>query len=183
LLDLTSAYAPFANGGMLAPPYIVASVRNGDGKILYAHKRENQTQVIAQAYLGPMNDMMNATIVYGTGKQAALPDHVAGGKTGTSQQSRDAWFVGYTAHYVAGVWVGNDDGSKMKNVTGGTVPARLWHDIMNYAHRGKPIMALPGTRMPKLEQADAKVPWAGSTSQPEPETPFFDRVFGVLGGG
>jgi len=183
LLDLTSAYAPFANGGVLAPPYIVARVRNGDGRILYSHKQEAPIQVIAQAYLGPMNDMMNATIVYGTGKQAALPDHVVGGKTGTSQKSRDGWFVGYTAHYVAGVWVGNDDGAKMKDVTGGTVPARLWHDIMSYAHRGKPIIALPGTRMPKLEQADAKVPWTGSTPQPEAETRFFDRVLGVLGGG
>jgi penicillin-binding protein 1A len=108
---------------------------------------------------------------------------VAGGKTGTSQQSRDAWFVGYTAHYVAGVWVGNDDNSKMKDVTGGTVPARLWHDIMSYAHRGKPVVPLPGTRMPTLEQANAKVPWTGSTSHPEPETPFFDRVFGAFGGG
>jgi penicillin-binding protein 1A len=158
-------------------------VRNGDGKILYSHDREAPIQVIAQAYLGPMNDMMNATIVYGTGKQAALPDHVAGGKTGTSQQSRDAWFVGYTAHYVAGVWVGNDDSSKMKDVTGGTVPARLWHDIMSYAHRGKPVVPLPGTHMPTLEQANAKVPWTGSTSHPEPETPFFDRVFGAFGGG
>ena len=69
--------------------------------------------------------MMNATMVSGTGRQAALPDQIAGGKTGTSQNSRDAWFVGYTAHYVGGVWVGNDDGSKMRNVTGGTLPAHI----------------------------------------------------------
>jgi penicillin-binding protein 1A len=180
LLELTSAYAPFANGGLLAKPYIVARVRNGDGKILYSHDGA-QTQVIAQAYIGPMNDMLNATVVYGTGKQAALPDHVAAGKTGTSQGSRDAWFVGYTAHYVAGVWVGNDDGSKTKNVLGGTVPARVWHDVMTYAHQGKPIVALPGTRMPQLEQATAKTPWTGSTNKTG--TGIFDRVFGALGGG
>ncbi len=96
--------------------------------------------MIAQAYLGPMNDMMNATSSTAPGGRRRCR-HVAGGKTGTSQEFRDAWFVGYTAHYVAGVWVGNDDSSKMKDVTGGTVPARLWHDIMSYAHRGKPVAA------------------------------------------
>jgi penicillin-binding protein 1A len=185
LLDLTSAYAPFANGGVGAPPYIISRVRNGEGKVLYVRKSPSPTQVVALAYVGSMNDMMNATVVYGTGKQAALPDHAAGGKTGTSQDSRDAWFVGYTAQYVAGVWVGNDDGSKMQNVLGGTLPAKLWHDIMLYAHRDKPSLPLPGTRMPRLEQAVAKLPFTGSTAKAdgETETPFFQRVFGILGGG
>ena len=112
--------------------------------------------------------MMNATLVSGTGRQAALPDQIAGGKTGTSQSSRDAWFVGYTAHYAAGVWVGNDDGSKMRNVTGGTLPARLWHDLMAYAHEGKQPASLPGTHSPWLEQAASRVwgaPAEGGTSR------------------
>jgi penicillin-binding protein 1A len=81
------------------------------------------------------------------------------------------------------VWVGNDDGEKMRNVTGGSLPAKLWHDIMLYAHRDKQPLTLPGTRAPGLEQAVAKVPWTGSTPKADNETPFFDRVLGILGGG
>jgi penicillin-binding protein 1A len=92
---------------------------------------------VALGYVGAMNDMLNATIVRGTGKRAAFPGHIAAGKTGTTQGSRDAWFVGYTAHYVAGVWIGNDDATRMKKVTGGTLPAKLWHDVMLHAHQDK----------------------------------------------
>ena len=84
-----------------------------------------------------MNDMLNAVLVSGTGKRAALPGHPAAGKTGTSQDFRDAWFVGYTAQFVAGVWVGNDDGRAMNKVMGGSLPARLWHDVMLVAHEGR----------------------------------------------
>ena len=80
--------------------------------------------------------MLNAALVTGTGKRAALPRHPAAGKTGTSQDFRDAWFVGYTAHLVAGVWVGNDDGRSMNRVMGGNFPARLWREVMLLAHEG-----------------------------------------------
>ena len=113
-LELVAAYVPFANGGEGITPHIIARVRNGDGKLLYEYKGAGLARVVDESYVAEMNDMMNATMVSGTGRQAALPDQIAGGKTGTSQNSRDAWFVGYTAHYVGGVWVGNDDGSKMK---------------------------------------------------------------------
>ena len=93
-----------------------------------------------------MNDMLNATITIGTGKQAAIEGHEAGGKTGTTQSFRDAWFVGYTAHYVGGVWIGNDSGRRMKKVTGGTLPAKLWHEVMLYAHQDKTPLPLPGMR-------------------------------------
>ena len=100
----------------------------------------------------------------GTGKQAAIEGQVAAGKTGTTQSFRDAWFVGYTAHYVGGVWIGNDDGTRMKKVTGGTLPAKLWHEIMLYAHRDKTPLPLPGTRAPSISIAIARLPWqrAGS---------------------
>jgi penicillin-binding protein 1A len=142
LLELAGAYAPFANGGMRVLPHVITRIRNGDGKVLYQRRKSATGQVVALHNVGAMNDMLNSAMVRGTGKRAAIPGHVAGGKTGTTQNSRDAWFVGYTAHYVAGVWIGNDDNTRMKKVTGGTLPASLWHDIMVYAHQDKALRRL-----------------------------------------
>jgi penicillin-binding protein 1A len=180
LLELTGAYTPFANGGEGVLPHIVTRVRSGDGKVLYERQRSASGQVVGLPYVAAMNDMLNATVVRGTGKQAAIPDHVAAGKTGTTQSYRDAWFVGYTAHYVAGVWVGNDDGSRMKKVTGGMLPAKLWHEIMLYAHVDKTPLPLPGTRGPQLQDAvAAALPWASKLGG---DAPFFQRVLGVFSG-
>ena len=180
LLELTGAYTPFANGGQGVLPHIITRVRNGDGKLLYERRRSTTGQVVALQFVGAMNDMMYATVTRGTGKQAAIEGQVAAGKTGTTQSFRDAWFVGYTAHYVAGVWVGNDNGSRMKKVTGGTLPARLWHDIMVYAHRDKTPLPLPGTRAPRLD-AIARLPWNGPEAKAD-DQPLFRRVFGILAG-
>ncbi|HKA65216.1 MAG TPA: PBP1A family penicillin-binding protein [Methyloceanibacter sp.] len=178
-LELVAAYVPFANGGEGITPHIIARVRNGDGKLLYEYTGPELARVVEESYVAEMNDMMNATMVSGTGRQAALPDQIAGGKTGTSQNSRDAWFVGYTAHYVGGVWVGNDDGSKMKNVTGGTLPAHVWHDIMVYAHEGKQPLALPGTRSQWLEEASS--PWSAPAEKTN--APLYRRMIDLLSGG
>jgi membrane peptidoglycan carboxypeptidase len=89
--------------------------------------------------------MLNAELFTGTGKRAALPLHPACGKTGTTQEFRDAWFVGYTAHFIGGVWVGNDDRRPMNNVMGGGLPSKLWHEVMMLAHEGRAPAALPGT--------------------------------------
>ena len=179
-LELVAAYVPFANGGEGITPHIIARVRNADGKLLYEYKGAGLARVVDESYVAEMNDMMNATMVSGTGRQAALPDQIAGGKTGTSQNSRDAWFVGYTAHYVGGVWVGNDDGSKMRNVTGGTLPAHIWHDIMVYAHEGKQPLALPGTRSPWLEEASSRL-WTAPAEKSN--TPLYRRMIDLLSGG
>jgi penicillin-binding protein 1A len=185
LLELTSAYAPLANGGQGIMPHVIRRVRNGDGKIVYERTRRTTGQVVALAYVGAMNDMMHTTVVSGTGKRAAIPGHQAGGKTGTTQNSRDAWFIGYTAHYVAGVWIGNDDGARMRKVTGGTLPAQLWHDVMLYAHEDKTPQALPGTRGPtRLEEAIAGLPWNAPSAKRArtDEAPFYQRVLGLFGG-
>ena len=184
LLELTVAYVPFANGGQGVMPYIIQRVRNGDGKVLYQRQRSTTGQVVALPYVAAMNDMLNATVTRGTGKRAALPDQFAAGKTGTTQNSRDAWFVGYTARYIAGVWIGNDDGSRMRKVTGGTFPALLWHDIMTYAHKDKPPLPLPGTRSPALEGVMARLPWQSpqATSDETAGEPLYRRVFGIFGG-
>jgi penicillin-binding protein 1A len=181
LLELTGAYAPFANGGRGVLPHIITRVRNGEGKVVYERKRSTTGQVVALHYVGAMNDMMNATITRGTGKQAAIPSHMAGGKTGTTQSFRDAWFVGYTAHYVAGVWIGNDNGRRMKKVTGGTLPARLWREVMLYAHRDKVPEPLPGLRAPWLGDAIARLPWNAPQARTDDE-PLYRRVFGIFAG-
>jgi len=91
-----------------------------------------------------MDSMMRETVASGTARRADLPGWLAAGKTGTSQDFRDAWFVGYTGQLIAGVWVGNDDAHPMRKVAGGTLPARLWHDVMTIAHEGLPTRGLAG---------------------------------------
>ena len=91
-----------------------------------------------------MNEMMEQTLTIGTAHKAALPGWPAAGKTGTSQDFRDAWFIGYTAHLVTGVWLGNDDGTPTKKVTGGGLPVEIWSRFMRGAHQGVPVAALPG---------------------------------------
>jgi penicillin-binding protein 1A len=181
LIELTAAYAPFANGGEGVIPYGIVRIRNGDGKVLYARKPVSRGQVVAAPYVAAMNDLMRATVQRGTGRAAAIPGQIAGGKTGTSQSSRDAWFVGYTPYYVAGIWVGNDDGSKMHNVSGGTLPAQLWHDIMAYAHAGKEPLPLPSTRSPWAEEAVSDLPWSSPSASAD--APLYRRVLGGLFGG
>ncbi|MDZ7824637.1 MAG: transglycosylase domain-containing protein, partial [Ahrensia sp.] len=141
LLELTSAYTPFATGGYYAKPHIIQRVTTMDGKVLYEHLPES-ARVISPDIAGMMNAMMSKTISQGTA-QAAKFTHPAAGKTGTSQNSRDAWFIGYTRNLTTGVWFGNDDGAPTKNVTGGSLPAKAWHDFMVKAHEGVPIADLP----------------------------------------
>jgi penicillin-binding protein 1A len=144
LLELTAAYAALARGGRTCEPYLIQRVRNSAGAILYQRPPAAGALVIAPAEVAGLNDMLHAVLTSGTGRRAALPYHPAAGKTGTSQDFRDAWFVGYTAHFVAGVWVGNDDNRSMHQVMGGSLPAKIWHDSMLIAHAGLAPVALPG---------------------------------------
>ena len=137
------ARSPAAAGSI--EPHIVKRVRTGSGRVLYQRPQEAAKIVIAVRDVGAINDMLNSALVAGTGRRAALLLHPACGKTGTAQEFRDAWFIGYTAHYVGGVWVGNDDRHSMNRVMGGNLPAKLWHDIMVLAHAGRTPTALPGT--------------------------------------
>ena len=152
LLELVSAYAPFANGGYVATPHIVKRIRTPKGRVLYKRRTTGRRRAVAMPYIAAMNDMMSATMVSGTATRAALPDRAAAGKTGTTQNFRDAWFVGYTANYVAGVWVGNDDSKPMRRVTGGSLPAAMWKEIMLSAHRATRPAPLPGAAQPALAQ-------------------------------
>ncbi len=144
LLELTGAYNVIANGGRFAEPYVVRQVRSLKGEVLFARQAPPAAQVVDPAQVVAMNDMLNGALVSGTGKRAAIPLHAAAGKTGTTQSFRDAWFIGYTAHLTTGVWAGNDDGSAMNRVVGGSMPAEIWRDIMMGAHAGRQPLPLSG---------------------------------------
>ncbi len=140
LLELTGAFAPFANGGVSALPYGIVEIREASGRVLWRRERGGG-RVVARTALPQMVDMLGAVVRSGTGRAAQL-DRPAAGKTGTSQEFRDAWFVGFTADLLAGVWMGNDDNVPMERITGGTLPARAWRDFMIEAHRGLPARQL-----------------------------------------
>jgi penicillin-binding protein 1A len=144
LLSLTGAYAAFASGGMGVWPYGIAEIRDRAGAVTYTRTGGGPGRVIAPRYAETMSAMLSRVINDGgTGKRAKL-DRPSAGKTGTSQDYRDGWFIGYTADLVMGVWMGNDDGSKTKNLTGGGLPAQVWRDAMLSAHNGVSSRALPG---------------------------------------
>lgn len=145
-LEITGAYAVLANGGMGVVPHVILEVKTTKGEVLYRRPSPAIGQVVDPAHVSMMNRMMRETLVSGTAKRSDVPGHPAAGKTGTTQDHRDAWFVGYTAQLVAAVWVGNDDGEATKKVTGSGLPAEIWADFMRQAHRGLPSQTLPGTR-------------------------------------
>ena len=145
LNELVGAYAPFANGGLAASPHVVNKIRTPEGKVLYMRRNDPPARVIAANAVGMMNVMMRETLVSGTARKADIPGWQAAGKTGTSQDFRDAWFIGYTANLVTGVWLGNDDNSPTKKATGGGLPVEVWTRFMKAAHQNVAPAPLPGT--------------------------------------
>ena len=142
-LELTSAYAVFASGGLKVHPYMVTQVNGADGRVLYQRKNTGEPErVIADHVMKDLTAMLFGVVSHGTGFSANLYDREAGGKTGTTQDYHDAWFVGFTTDYVTGVWVGNDDSTPMKGVTGGTIPATIWKSVMKVAEAGLPLKGL-----------------------------------------
>ena len=131
MLELTTAYATFANGGYRVYPYAITRITNGEnGRVLYERKTpKSYTRIFKKRDIRDLTKMMQTVINEGTGKGANLP-FPASGKTGTSQDSRDAWFAGYSDKMISVVWLGNDDNSPMRKTTGGGLPARIWKDIM-----------------------------------------------------
>ncbi|MGH6843084.1 MAG: penicillin-binding transpeptidase domain-containing protein, partial [Methylocella sp.] len=143
-LEIVTAYAAFANGGIGVQPQIISRVKTASGKLLYQRKRASNGRVINPNYVAMMNTMMQETLLTGTARKASVPGWQAAGKTGTSQEFRDAWFIGYTSHLVAGVWLGNDDNSPTKKASGGNLPVEIWSRFMRAAHNDVPPQPLPG---------------------------------------
>lgn len=147
LLDMTAAYAGILNGGTAVRPYGFTSIRlAADTEPLMGIGGGMQTRVISEEAAHRMVWMMTQVIEapFGTGRRAALSGgRQAAGKTGTTQGARDAWFVGFTADYVVGVWMGNDDNAPLTGVTGGGLPAEIWRETMERIHAGTPVRPLP----------------------------------------
>jgi penicillin-binding protein 1A len=174
LLELVSAYAPFANGGNGIWAHGIAEIRDSSGKPIFHRAGSGLGQVVSPESAAMMNEMLSAAIAHGTGRSAALP-RPAGGKTGTTQDYRDAWFVGYTADLVAGIWLGNDDNTPMNRVTGGSLPAQTWRRFMLAATRSMPARPLPSS--PQL------APNLVTEAPTRPGGGFFEKFFGLFRSG
>jgi penicillin-binding protein 1A len=163
-LELVSAYAAFANGGTGVVPYVITQVKTTDGKLVY--KRPNAGglgRVIDPGVVAMMNEMMHNTFVVGTAQKAQIPGWSLAGKTGTTDDYKDAWFVGFSGSLVAGVWLGNDDGTLTKRVTGGNLPTEVWHNFMKIALKDQQPVALPGS---ERFRTPSDVPVAGAGGDP-----------------
>ena len=139
LVELTGAFAAFAAEGRRVRPHIIRRVRTAAGKTIYERPAGKPEKVVDTLHGAAMTSMLSGVVTAGTGKAAALKGRAAAGKTGTSQDYRDAWFVGYTGDLIAGVWTGNDNGRPMERVTGGGLPARLWREIVEGAYDPTPF--------------------------------------------
>ena len=168
LLEHVGAYATFPNLGMKVEPHAVLEVRTGSGNLIWRWDRDGPKpkRVIPAHIAQEMIQMMNSVVENGTGRRARLEGIAAAGKTGTTNAYRDAWFMGYTGNFVCGVWIGNDNYDPTNRMTGGSLPAMVWHQIMSYAEQGIEIKPLPGIPVP-----ERKVPVAASTSKSDEQPP------------
>jgi penicillin-binding protein 1A len=183
-LELTGAYAAFANGGNGVQPFGVISIRTRSGQLLYQHKPPETGAVMSANDNMQMTRLMLEVTASGTGKAARLNDRPTAGKTGTTQDFHDAWFVGFTADLVCGVWVGNDDNTPMVKATGGTLPAHVFHTFMSDAEQGLPVRPLAGsTLVASADQpaVDANPSAAPADDKSKPDA--FQRILNGLFGG
>jgi len=163
LLEMTGAYAGILNGGSSVRPYGMTELTLvGDAAPLMGQTGGMGERVIGQGAAEQLTYMMHRVVLDGTGRRAELPDRQVAGKTGTTQAARDAWFLGFTADYVAGVWMGYDDNTPLTGVTGGGLPAEIWRETMLRVHRDLPVrplpMAVPAPRAPQAVPAPATPP-------------------------
>lgn len=145
LLEMTGAFGGYLNRGVKVTPFGLRALRRKeDGTVLMKNRPGDPVRVLDERAAGELVWMMSQVVTAGTGTRAQLPDgRPVAGKTGTTQAARDAWFVGFTGDYVTGVWMGYDDNTPLKGVTGGGLPAEIWREVMTRVEDGKPITPLP----------------------------------------
>lgn len=141
ILEMTKAYAHVASGGRKVAPYAIKEIRKKDGKLLYRHSSGSRPQVLPSYVVRQMNNLLTSVVQQGTARKAQIGRPTAG-KTGTTQDYRDAWFLGFTPQMVTGVWVGNDNFSPTKKVTGGSLPTQIWADYMKAAMADLPPLPI-----------------------------------------
>jgi penicillin-binding protein 1A len=174
VIDQAAGYAVFANGGFRAKPYAAMEVKNSSGEVIYRHADEAPERVLSPQVVADMNFMLNKVVEEGTGKRAQLEGVKVAGKSGTTNAYRDAWFVGYTGNYVGAVWFGNDDHTSTNKLTGGSLPAQTWHDVMEPAHQGIEIKGLPGLKeSPRAAQQQAS---GGPTAPTDPNASAYGKL-------
>jgi penicillin-binding protein 1A len=148
VLEMTQSYAHFASGGLSVEAHASIEVRTPLGEIVWTNGEEKRKQIFKRQSVSYMNQMLHNVVENGTGRRARIDGFFVAGKTGTTNAYRDAWFVGYTGNYVAGIWIGNDDYSPTRRMTGGSLPAMTWQKAMAYAHQGvtpAPLLGVEGT--------------------------------------
>lgn len=151
LYELTSAYGTLAKAGNRLDPYFISRVEDSRGQTIYERTTKEPVLIYPAKLATKMNGMLARVVIDGTGGNAKIPGWTVAGKTGTSQDWRDAWFIGYTAELIGGVWVGNDDDTPMKRVSGGGLPAIIWADVMKLAladAEPKPLIGAEGIIIP-----------------------------------
>jgi penicillin-binding protein 1A len=200
LLEMSGAYAGILNGGSAVRPYGLRDLRlRDDDTPLLGQDGGIRERVIAEQSAQYLTYMMYKVVEEGTGTRARLDGREAAGKTGTTSAARDAWFIGFTADYVAGVWMGYDDNTPLSGVTGGGLPAEIWHEVMLRVHEGLPPrplpMKVPEPRLPPVPQQETpQAPFPQDfqpqvQQQPVPQQNEDDlaerilqEVLGILGG-
>jgi penicillin-binding protein 1A len=170
LLEMAGVYATFAHDGEVVHPYAITTITDREGHVLYQRQPPKPTVAAMPWTIAELDSMLEAVIEYGTGKGAKL-DRPCAGKTGTSQDFRDAWFMGFTGDYTTGVWIGNDDNSPMKKITGGSLPVEVWRAVMTDAEQGHPVKGLSNlpTTPPPAEDAgnSGSIEGVGLSEAPE----------------
>jgi len=150
VLDQATGYNTLADGGFAGNRHGIQQLTNFSGDMLYDFERDEPPphRVVSEKAVAAMNTMLSHVPEWGTGRRAALPGLKSAGKTGTTQAYRDAWYVGFTGNYTAAVWLGNDDFTPTRNMTGGSLPAMVWQRVMAYAHQNIELKPIPGIENP-----------------------------------
>jgi penicillin-binding protein 1A len=166
VMEHSAAYSVYGNGGKRVYTHAAIEIRNSKGDVIYRYDGDGRQpeRVFPEQAIVTMNTMLTKVVEEGTARRAILPGIKAGGKTGTTNGYKDAWFCGFTANLNGCVWYGNDDDSPMGNMTGGSLPAQTWHDVMEFGHRGLELRPLPGYPL----DAAPPAPVAAQTTAPAP---------------